>query len=308
MNWLAAVIIGHLLNALGFVLNKAALTVSIKNPKTFTFYIGFLGAVSAVFLFLAPGFPQIGIIPELLIGGVFFMLALYCFLVALSGSDTSRVAPFIGALVPIFTFVFEYFWIGNSLSRELLIAFVVLIIGTIIVTIDIDAEKNRKGTSVNSKVNTQAWIYGTIAAASFGLSFVASKLAYDALPFWNAFAWMRIISFVAVLAFLLFPGIAKDVWNSRKIFTSKAGGIYLGSQAVGAVSFIFINYAISKASVSLVNAMQGIQYALLIVLVLVGHVIAPKLVQEAMSKKSLALRSVGVVVICVGIALVSLNQ
>ena len=54
--------------------------------------------------------------------------------------------------------------------------------------------------------------------------------------------------------------------------------------------------------------MQGIQYALLIILVLVGHVVAPKLVKEAMSKKSLALRSVGVVVICIGIALVSLNQ
>ncbi len=305
MNWLVAVIIGHLLNALGFVLNKAALTVSIKNPKTFTFYIGFLGAISAAFLFIAPGLPQVTILPELIIGGVFFMLALYCFLVALSGSDTSRVAPFIGALVPIFTFVFEYFWIGNSLSRDLLIAFVVLIIGTIIVTIDIDAEKTH---SKKSKVNIQAWVYGTIAAASFGLSFVASKLAYDALPFWNAFAWMRIISFVAVLAFLLFPGIAKDVWTSRKIFASKAGGVYLGSQAVGAVSFIFINYAISKASVSLVNAMQGIQYALLIVLVLVGHVVAPKLVAEAMSKKSLALRSIGVIVICIGIALVSFNQ
>ena len=288
MNWLVAVIIGHLLNALGFVLNKAALTVSIKNPKTFTFYIGLLGSVSAFFLFLAPGMPPADIWPQLILGGGFFMVALYSFLVALSGSDTSRVAPFIGALVPIFTFIFEYFWIGNTLSRDLFIAFVVLIIGTVIVTIDIDAEKNH---AKKNKANIQAWVYGTIAAASFGVSFVASKLVYDAVPFWNGFAWMRIVAFVTVLGFLFVPGIAKDVWGVRKIFTSKAGGIYLGSQAVGAVSFIFINYAISKASVSLVNAMQGIQYALLIVLVLVGHVVAPKMVAEAMSKKSLMLRS-----------------
>lgn len=309
MSWFLSVLIGHILNALGFVLNKAALNVAVKNAGAFTFWVGVLGLISVALLPFGFFVPQ-GIQEwwSLIAGGVGFIGALLCFMYALSSSDTSKVAPFIGALIPIFTYLFEDLFIGKPLTGTLLIAFIVLVVGTVVITIDLDVKKSGDTQNGIQMPSWLPWVLGVVAAALFGLSFVASKVAYDTQPFWGAFSYMRIVSFVAVLPLLSITVIRKEVARSSRIFFTKNGLVYLSSQVVGGVAFIFINFALSQASATIVNALQGIQYAFLIMLVWLGHIFAPRLVQEAMGRKTLFVRSLGVVVIMIGIALVSFGS
>ena len=77
--------------------------------------------------------------------------------------------------------------------------------------------------------------------------------------------------------------------------------MYLGAQAFGALGFIFINYALLVASLSLVNAMQGIQYALLLVITIIAAKKYPQFMNENLSRTVLVIKIIGVVVISVGL-------
>jgi drug/metabolite transporter (DMT)-like permease len=227
-------------------------------------------------------------------------------MLALSSRETTRIAPFIGALIPIFTFIVEYFVLGVAFSPLYSVAFIVLVVGTLVVALDLDTPSGKQHQT--SRKDLLPWIYGSAASALFAISFVFSKLVYEQEPFWSGFVWIRLASFVTVLFFLLSPRIRRAVWEARTLFATRNGAVYLSSQIVGAAAFIFINIALTSAPASLVNALQGVQYAFLILLVLVANVVAPKLVKEAMGKKTLLVRSVGVLIIGFGLAIIAYAQ
>lgn len=300
MNWLVAVLIGHLLNAVSFVLNKVLLTKEIQNTFAFAFWIGILGLLAVVLIPFGFDIPSTAGIILNLVTGALFIAALLFFFFALKGGEASRVAPFIGGIIPILTWIFEILFLDVSLTGGPLFAFFILVIGTIIITVDIDNSDGHK-----EKQGAKAWAYGFFAALAFALSFGLAKIAYLDQEFFSSFVWQRFGSLLFVLLFLFSASNRKAIAESVSLFKEKAGWVYITSQAFGGVAFLFINYAISLASVSIVNALQGVQYALLLVMAVVGSIFYPKLLQESMSKKSLAVKILGVIVIGIGLYMVS---
>lgn len=299
MNWLLAVLIGHLLNAVSYVIDKVLITKSIQNPFAFTFFIGILGMLSVVLIPFGFEVPETD---QLLIdfaSGAMYIVALMFFFLALKGAEASRIVPFVGGGVPIFTWVFELLFLDSQLSGTLLLAFAILVVGTIVIAIDLDPKEE------GEKQGIKAWVFGVLAALGFAIAFGLTKMAFDAQPFFSAFVWMRFGSFAAALIFLLWKSNRAAIKESLTIFKEKAGAIYIVAQAFGAGGFIFVNYAVSLASVSIVNALQGVQYAFLLVMAIVGAVRWPKLLQEAMSRRSLVVKIVGVIIISVGLYLVA---
>ena len=319
MHWLLAVVIGHLLNSVSFVMDKVLLTKSIKNPFAFTFFIGVLGlGVLALvpfadslfgvemlgllpFDFMIPG-AQNGFID--IVTGILFTLALLFFFLALQGAEASRIVPFIGGSVPIFTWVFEFFVLDTVLSAIQFIGFAILVIGTVLIALDID----HKEESEEKPQGVKAWIFGLLAGVAFALSFGFTKIAFDSQEFWNAFIWMRFGSVLPVFFFLFHKKIRKAIIDSFSMFKEKAGFLYLIAQGFGGGGFIFINYAISIASVSLVNALQGIQYAFLLLLAVLASIKSPDLLKESMSRKGLILKVIATGIIGVGLYIVAVNS
>ena len=300
MNWIVVVLIGHFLNAVSYVLDKVLLTKSIQNPFAFTFYIGVLGMLAVAFIPFGFEVPTTSQIVFNLITGALFILALLFFFLALSGSEASRITSFVGGSIPVLTLIFELLFLDERLSTFQLVAFTVLVAGTILIIIDFDAKKEKK-----EAFQYKPWLFGLLAGLSFAISFGMTKIAFDSQPFVSAFVWMRFGSLLLPLCFLLVPKHRKAIVSSFSIFKEKAGFLYLVAQGFGAVGFICINYAISLASVSLVNALQGTQYAFLLIMAVIGTAKYPKLLQESMSKKGLAVKVVAVVVIGAGLAMIA---
>ena len=280
MGWLLAVIIGHLLNAVSYVLDKVLLTKSIKDSYAFTFWVGVLGLVAVVLIPFGFDVPSAGVIAFNLVAGACFTAALLFFFLALKGSEASRIVPFVGGAIPVLTLVFELLFLDTKLSGMMLVAFAVLVIGTIIIAIDVDAKKGKK-----EKGSGKAWWFGLGAALFFAVSFGLTKIAFDNQEFFSAFIWMRFGSFLFPLTFLLFKKQRTDIIQSASLFKEKAGILYIVAQAFGGVAFVFINYAISLTSVSIVNALQGVQYAFLLLMAIVCSLFYPKLLKESMSKE-----------------------
>lgn len=298
MSWLLAVVIGHFLNAISYVLDKVLLSKSLDNPYAFAFYIGVLGLLGVVLIPFGFEVPDAATIGFNLVTGAAFIAALLFFFLSLKDAEASRIVPFIGGGVPVFTLVFELVFLDSRLSTFQLIAFAVLVVGTIMITVEKKDEKAGKNDIRN-------WVEAVLAALFFAISFVMTDVAFESQPFFSAFVWIRFGSFLFALTFLLFAAQRKAIIGAIPLFKTKDGALYLVAQAFGAVGFIFINYAISIASVSLVNALQGVQYALLLIMAIIGTIKYPKLLGESMSKGVLALKVAAVVVIGIGLYMIA---
>src|SRR3989338_8101549 len=167
MYWLFAVIIGHLLNALSFVLDKMLLSKSISNPFAFTFYVGVLGTLVVVLIpfvdFFVPDATALGVD---IVAGAAFSVALLFFFLALKSAEASRIVPFIGGAVPVFTLVLEVIFLDAQFSPNQLLAFAVLVCGTVLIAIDRDQPRAAR------RLARRTWVYGVVAAAAFAVSFV----------------------------------------------------------------------------------------------------------------------------------------
>lgn len=303
MHWLAAVLIGHLFNAVAFVVDKVLLTKSFQNPFVYAFFIGALSGLAVVLIPFGVEWPGWALFGLDLAGGALFIASLLAFFYALQGGEASRIVPFIGGGIPVFTLVFELLFLDHELTAAQLIAFGVLVIGTVLIAIEIgnpDANAEKKENQ-----GWKAWVYGLVAALLFAVSFGLTKMAYDTQPFISAFTLQRFGSVAFALIFLVSASKRQAIKEALPLLKEKTGMVFLGSQAMGAGGFVFINYAISLASVSIVNALQGVQYAFLLVLAVVGTLKYPKLLKESMTTKSLVIKSIAVVVIGIGLYLIA---
>lgn len=304
MHWLAAVLIGHLFNAVAFVVDKILLTKSFQNPFVYAFFIGALSGLAVVLIPFGVEWPGWSLFSLDVAGGALFIASLVCFFYALQGAEASRIVPFIGGGIPVFTLVFEILFLDQQLSRAQLTAFAVLVVGTVLIAIEIGTPEGAV-VEQKQKQGARAWVYGLAAAVLFATSFGLTKMAYDAQPFLSAFTLQRFGSVAFALLFLLSAKNRAAIVQAIPLLKQKTGLVFLGSQSLGAGGFVFINYAISLASVSIVNALQGVQYAFLLVLGVIGTLKYPKLLKESMSTQSLIIKCIAVVVIGVGLYLIA---
>lgn len=295
MHWLWIVITGHILTSVSIVLSKALLSRAFNNPFVFIFYVGIL---SILVVFLIPfGFelPSVYTIMFNLATGAIFVLALGMFYVALQNSEASRMAPFIGAVIPVLLLFFELQVLHISLSKQHLIAFIILLFGSLLITLDFN-----KKTAIPKKI----WFYGMLSAGLFAISFAMTKTAFIHQPFLSAFIWMRFGSVLIVLP-LLFTRHRLEIIEAIRELKGKSGIMYLLTQLFGSLGFVFINYGIALASVALVNALQGVQYIFLLLLAVAVSKKYPELMKENVAPKTMALKFFAILIIMGGIYLIA---
>jgi len=295
MSWLFFIICAHLLAALVFIADKYILSREVKAPVVYAFYNGILSIFVILLIPLATTTPQIKIIIAALLAGILFTIALIFFYLAIEKSPTSRIIPLVGTMIPIFTFVLSYSFLGEKLTRNQFIAFYLLILGGILIT----SERRRHNIFSGKGV-----LWGILTAFFFAASFVLTKFVYVNETFWAGFIWTRIGSIVAALVIFALPHFRKQIKETPKKVGLKVGMGYLGVRAVAALSFIMLNYAIFLSSVTIVNALQGIQYVFLILIALILAKKLPKLFAEEF-KTHRAQKVIAVVLITLGLAILA---
>lgn len=298
MWWLVIVLAGHLANAGAFVIDKILLTKSIRHPSVYVFYIGALGLLA----FLLLPFGSVSLLPayltfQALVSGATFMLALLGFFTALKRGETTRVVPFVGALIPIWTMIFASLLLGEQLALLEWWGVMLLVAGAILISYE---------SSHDRSFGLEPIALIVVTAALFAMSSTALKVVFNGTDFINGFLWTRAFAFLTVLPLLLLP-------TTRRAVIGGAGGgkerpsklLFIG-QAMGALGFLFIAWGISLApQVTIVNAMQGVQYAFLFILVLVFSRIAPRLIPEKLSSAIITQKIVAIIVLCLGLILVA---
>lgn len=275
MNWFLIVISAYLLFAVALAIDKYILSKTAFSPASAAFLVGLLGLFV---LFLIPF--QFFVPPRLelmvcLLGGIFFTWAVFLFYQAVSKGEISRVAPLTGSLVPIFTFILAYLFLGDRLTYGQLLAFCLLVAGGILII--------WPGGSLRNVFNRRLLVI-LASAFLFAGSFTATKFAFNTQPFLNSFIWIRIGGFLGACLLLVRPADRAVILAVRKRARSRTIGLFALNKVIAASAAILQNYAIFLGSVILVNALQGVQYVFLLGLALVLSWKFPYILKEQMNR------------------------
>jgi hypothetical protein len=305
MAWFIAAISAYLIFAIVWLIDKHLLTGPIPSPKVYAFYVGMLGVFSFLLIplpFVDFSFPSPSQLALSLFTGALLVYALFWFYKSLHSFEASRAIPTIWGLAPIFTFGIIALSSFKFLSLTEAAALLLLAGGTTLISI-----KNFKDISLK--------IMPSCAFAAFllALFLVLTKYVYLEQSFWSGFIWIRAGGVVTALGFLFFVGeVKEEIFKKREILVLpdlKIAFLFISNQSLGGIGAIAQNLAIfwaPLAYVSIINALQGIQYIFLLFFAVLLSLKFPWILKEEISQKIIFQKIIAILLIGAGLALFSL--
>ncbi len=315
--WLTVAIGSYFINAGIYVADKFLLSKKIHSSITYAFFVGIWSIFNIFLLVFDPWVPALRELLVDLLAGALFLATLIFWYKTLHQSEATRVVPIVGALIPIFSFLFSYIFLGQSLAERQLLSFVILIIGGILISI-----KHTRFYVVKEVMERFRNIFGNIlggihaqyrparrlilnsvtSALFFAIYYVLIKYIYTSQPFIGGFVWSRLGTFIGVLFLLFVPDWRKLIIKHQKgAKTPKNLTFFLSVRILAALAFIMLNWAISLGNVALINSLQGVQYVFLMLLVLFLSTKFPKILREELGGGVLLQKIIGVVLISLGL-------
>lgn len=291
--WLSLAVLAQFFSALTVFIDKYVLAskTGIQHPSAFAFYTAML---SGVVLILVP----FGLVrwpaPELaflsLTSGMLYVCSLIFLYRALQRLSVTEVIPITAASGALTSALLAAFFLASDIPLADIPAFAFLVAGTFLIYCFCFPVR---------------YLGMTIAAGALvGASTFTVKLAFGYGDFWTALFW-PLFGNVAVALLLLAPtrffAIKRGFLDSSRI----AKGLALVSKMLGGFAFFLTFIAISDpaASVSLVNALGGLQLVFLLILVPLFVHRLPDVFRSEFIPGTIFLKILGTLAIVTGLAL-----
>jgi len=317
--YLLVAVSAYFINAGVYVADKFLLSKKVHSSIAYAFYVGIWSVFNVFLLFIWPWLPNLRELALDLLAGMLFLATLVFWYKALHQSEASRVVPIVGALVPIFSFILSFVFLGETLSQRQLIAFIVLICGGVLISIKhtkvylyqkVAARVREVFGQLIGEVPARFQPTGrlivnsVVAAVFFAVYYVLMKYIYTYQPFIGSFVWSRLGSFLGVILMLFIPDWRYLIFKQQRgAKTPKNMLFFLSVRLLAAAAFIMLNWAISLGNVAIVNALQGVQYLFLFVIILLIANKFPKMLNEQLGGGVLLQKLIGTLMVCLGLYL-----
>lgn len=306
MSWILVALLAYFLLAIANLFDKFLVDNVLPSGKVYTFAACLLGGLlllGAPWFLEWPGFYWFVI--NILTGAV-FAVALWLLYEAFRRGEASQTAVLVGGMTPIFSIIFSILFFKEHYSQMEWIGIITLLTGIFIIALL--PQKRHIFTRImnklgmGQKIGTGFLMFAFGSAFAYAIYFIATKYAYSAQPFASVFIWNRVGATLLVLTFLVGRRSRKQMLS---VFKKSDNGehkyLVLVSQALGSGGFLLQSYAIFLGSVALVNALQGAQYAFLLVISAILAAVKPKLLKETFSGRIFFQKLAAVVVIGFGL-------
>ncbi|MDP3741274.1 MAG: EamA family transporter [bacterium] len=291
-SYISIAVFAYFLFAVNGVVDKFLLSKVVKQPIAYAFYIGITGPLT---LLLAPFGLQSLLTPGdffiAIVGGGSFIFALVFFYKAIRQTSISRILPIEGGFVPFFTLILAYVLLHERLGDTQIFAFALLVSGAVLIAF----KKEKTGWHASALGN------GIIAAFLFALSFTLTKYTFDQTNFVSGLIWTRLGFFLVSLSFLIPENTRKHILNTPKETSTGSKFLYYGTRITGGVAGLLQNYSIAIGSVTIVNALQGTQYAALLLMTMLLSKYYPRILKEKASPGILVQKILALILIVLGL-------
>jgi drug/metabolite transporter (DMT)-like permease len=312
--WLILGLLGSLAFAVVGVMDKFIISKSVARPVVYTFYSTIISLIAFIAIPFGAGFPA-GIVEfcVYLASGLLFGFGLWAMYISFAKSEVSHVGPLVGAATAFFTVIFGMIFLGEYLHGLKILAVIFLIAGALLISF----EKSRRHQGIH-----MGMLWAVIAGLLLAGSHIFAKYAYDSYGFFRGFVWTRgTMGFLGL--FLLLCGCFKVINRAvKKLFKNHNNGkngnnhnnheqpagqknplwLILSDKVLGIVGVVLIQYAMAVGTASGVQALGGVQYALLIIIVAMLSRFWPKIYRETYTYEEMAQEIAAVIIIGIGLA------
>jgi len=310
MSWLSVGLTAYLILAIVNLLDKFLVDRVLPSSKSYAFVACILGLSLFV---LAPWFlvwPGWILFAFNLLNGAIFATALWFLYEALRRGEAARILVLVGGMTPVFSLIFSLLFFKEQFSRGQWLGILAILIGVFIIAF-LPQQRSYLSRLLHKlkfspSFGSGGMLIAVVSALAYSLYFLGTKQAYIGQPFLSAFIWTRLGAAIFVLLFLVKASGRKEI---RSIFSSSYSSqnkfLVLFSQSLGSLGFVLQNYAIFLGSVVLVNALQGTQYAFILILSTILAVLAPKLLKETFSWNIVLRKGAAIFIIALGLYLIA---
>lgn len=306
--WILLVVVGQFLTATVALVDKYVVTSkTVAKPTVYAFYVGILSAL-AVGVFFLPwktipileidiptisniSIPSLFIVIASFIAGLSFIGALIYLFTALAKADASDVVPIVGAASALASLSLAALFLNERLTPNFLWGFAILVIGTLTVS--------------QFRLTYHTTVVAIVAGVLFGVHFVTLKVLFEETHFDDALFWSRFGIAIIALSLLLLPSVRKNSMTRSECRGSvgKAGVLIVGNKFIaGAANFLILK-AIEIGSVSVVQALGGLQFVFLLLYAAFFGRKLPASCGEQCRRRDLIQKLISTSIIVVGFAL-----
>lgn len=312
MTWLPVALGAYFFLAIANLLDKFLVDNVLKSSKAYAFVACMLGAL---IILIAPWFlewPGAFLFFFNLAAGAIFSLALWFLYEALKRGEAAKILVFIGGLTPVFSIAFSILFFKETYSLNQWLGISFLLLGVLVIAL-LPQQRSFltrviKKLKLDFKIKKHGLLFALLSAFAYSAYFIATKFAYSDQPFLSAFIWTRIGAALFVLIFLFNRRDRQAIKNLfQKSSPQKNKNLVIFNQILGASGFILQNYAVFLGSVAIVNALQGAQYAFLLIISAILAALAPKLLKETFSWRIVIHKFVAILVVAIGLYFLTIS-
>ena len=290
--WIILAVGAQAISALTAFIDKYVLAskAGIKSPAAFAFYTAMLSALVLVLVpFGVISIPSYEVLFFSTLSALAYITSLLFLYRTLQEMSVTDVIPLTASAGAFTTGSLATFFLAQDLPNTFIPAFLLLATGTFLIY-----------CFCFSRI---LFAMALGAGVLVGVSSFLSKIVFEASDtFFNGLFWLLIMNVVVALV-VLAPARFHAIKNSLQKSSNSAKGFALLSRALGGVAFFMTAIAISLGSVSIVNALGGLQLVFLLIFVpLFVHQI-PDVFKFEVTPQTLALKVIGTLFIVIGLAI-----
>jgi len=216
-----------------------------------------------------------------------FFIALVSLYTALRDADASDVVPVVGAISAVASFCLSYVFLGTRLTPNFVVGIALLAFGTFLVS--------------HLRFTLKIALLTLHAGILFAVHFVTMKGLFDTTTFDNAFFWSRVAFIAVALSILLVPAYFTKIKNQTKATSATSGMLVFATKVLAGVGSILILKATAEGDVSVVQALGGLQFVLLLLFAfLLGNKTPPECGENITCNRDIYHKAVYVGIITIG--------
>lgn len=297
MTWFWIALIGPVLYSVTNHVDKYLISKYFKNGEAgalVLFSSLFAVVTLPIIYFIEPAVFSLRIvaIAALSLDGIMNVVCLILYLKALRDEEASVVLPFYQT-IPIFSFILGYFVLGEILSAKQLLACGLIIIGTIIISLNF----------ANGALNIKKRVAALMLSVSFlyAVSGVIFKFIAIDEGFWVSIFWEfagEVI--IGLLLFIFISSYRKQFFQIMRVNTSRVLSLNSFNESIFLIAEGASAYATLLAPIALVTTVNGFQPVFVFIFGIGLTLFFPKVGKESLSKNDLAQKILAIGIITVG--------
>lgn len=295
-SWLLLAIFAQLLTAVSVIVDRHIVVKAqhIGKPIVYAFYVSILSLFVIALVPFGVFLPGAWLLILATVHAALFITAIFYLYSALIEARASDAAPVAGAISAITTLLLAHLLIDGDVLSSFVVPVVLLATGTALIS--------------RFHFTRRAVFYTLASGVAFGGVAICTKLVFLETTFIDGFFWTRMLGVFGACALLIVPKFRQAIFSGGARSTRGAKFMVLGNKVLGGSAAVLTAFAINMGSVSVVNALSGLQFAFLYVFALVFAPYMPLLKEGSKTHGHGGWQTgLGVAVISTGLALLYAN-